>query len=167
MSTFGMIIPVVLGLALWQLLRLTVEFMRWLRDPTKVHELIRDNAVLRSQLKQAESKLDAARTTIYNAEHHWVFNAAEMMKPIVERIQALSGVASSEAHVYGSHSRPHLLWMLEQIQRGDFSATKACRWLGWVQSACVRHAITSLDEMKKLNYLAQEAQEAINGELQA
>lgn len=91
---------------------------------------------LRNELKVAQS----ARSTT----GHWVFDAAERHRPIVE------GLIGCEL------DRKHMIHMLDSIKKRTFSPTKACRWLGWIQGVLnEKHALT-LDMAKAINKRASE-----------
>lgn len=78
---------------------------------------------------------------------HWVFAASEQHRRAVERMH----------HQLGPCGSIHLLAMLNAIRDGDFSPTKACRWLGWVQGALCSEGVMSLDECKAINKAASDA----------
>lgn len=58
------------------------------------------------------------------------------------------GHLSSEA---GSLSYHHCVGMLNQMAKGEFSYGKMCRWLGWMQAACVASGAATLETMKDIN----------------
>lgn len=71
---------------------------------------------------------------------HWSIAAAEGLRPYIDMMlpsQATTGPS-------------HLLWMLCRMRDG-MSATKACRWLGWIQCAIVASGAATLEEMKAHN----------------
>lgn len=72
---------------------------------------------------------------------HWCFAAAEGLRPLVERM-VFGG---------GALGRTHLLSMLDRMQREEMSATKGCRWLGWIQAALVDAGPATLEMMKAHN----------------
>lgn len=41
--------------------------------------------------------------------------------------------------------------MLETMETSNFSYGKLCRWLGWIQAACVADRCATLEEMKEIN----------------
>lgn len=80
---------------------------------------------------------------------HWVYAAAEACRPSV------ANVDDDGAYCYGS--RKHLTEMLDKIRDGDFSPTKACRWLGWVQACLYLSGWMSLDQAKEINRAANNS----------
>lgn len=75
---------------------------------------------------------------------HWVYAAAEDCRDLVQMVPV------GESHVY----REHLIYMLDEIAKGEMSSTKACRWLGWVQAALYMHSIVPLEDLKRINRAA-------------
>jgi len=53
-------------------------------------------------------------------------------------------------------SMPHVIGMLESIEKGEIRGEKANRWLGWAQCAVVASGAGTLDEMKVINRSAME-----------
>lgn len=45
----------------------------------------------------------------------------------------------------------HCLDMLQRMQEPNFSYGKQCRWLGWMQAACVASTDCTLEQMKNIN----------------
>jgi hypothetical protein len=46
----------------------------------------------------------------------------------------------------------HLKWMADELAAKRVgSATKCCRWLGWLQAGMVFHGLSTLDEEKRRN----------------
>lgn len=71
---------------------------------------------------------------------HWVFTAAEGLRFYIDRMEENGDVTGPR----------HLLWMLGKIGEG-MSATKACRWIGWIQCAIVASGVATMKEMKEHN----------------
>ena len=83
---------------------------------------------------------------------HWVFAAAGLMRGFASRMPMGAG----HPHL----DRGHVFWMLDQIRDAGMSATKACRWLGWVQAAVCASRVATLDEIKDINRIASDAHPA-------
>ena len=81
------------------------------------------------------------------APRHWVFAAAEAHRPLLEKWATVR---------HDALCRDHARWMLDKIRDEGFSATKACRWLGWVQAALNLDGVP-LDELKRINKAASDA----------
>lgn len=54
-------------------------------------------------------------------------------------------------HLPNELSYAHCQDMLLTMSNSDFSYGKLCRWLGWMQAACVANGASDLDEMKLIN----------------
>jgi len=48
----------------------------------------------------------------------------------------------------------HILWMLDEVEKGQMSDGKAGRWLGWAQAVACIHGFLDLETCKKLNRLS-------------
>lgn len=84
---------------------------------------------------------------------HWVYDAAEACRPFIGRA-ALSQEVREDGSSLGCE---HLQQMLVKLRKREFSVTKACRWLGWIQAALVAHGVATLEEMKAINKSASDA----------
>lgn len=51
----------------------------------------------------------------------------------------------------GELSLEHCRQMLSTMMVTPFSYGKLCRWLGWMQAACVANGYATLEEMKQIN----------------
>lgn len=81
---------------------------------------------------------------------HWVFDATQKMRPYLDRM-----VGPRPGHVDIHPCRKqHLSEMIDKVTPGAMSATKACRWLGWIQASIVAAGAASLDTMKEINKAA-------------
>lgn len=89
---------------------------------------------------------------------HWVFSAARAHR---EYVRKMPGVPYASSAYTDPTMRPHLLEMLDKIEEGGLdggmTATKACRWLGWIQACLVVQGVMTLDEAKAINKQASEA----------
>lgn len=141
--------------------RLREQFFTSLRISPEEWHAICDLAIAAADM----TELDAVRRALEAAAkaqedfcndqrgEHWVFAAAEAHTPFLARL-ALEHEARDDASSLGWN---HLTWMVLQIRERKFSATKACRWLGWIQAALVSHGVATLDEMKAINKSASDA----------
>lgn len=77
---------------------------------------------------------------------HWVYSAAEACRPFLRKIPTGKG----------SCHREHISSMIREVARGEFTSTKACRWLGWIQAAIVFGGAATLADMKAINRAASE-----------
>lgn len=50
----------------------------------------------------------------------------------------------------------HMVWMREEMSRGDQSDAKANRWLGYIQGWLVAMGLATLDDCKKTNMSCAE-----------
>ena len=114
-------------------------------DPLDVYEkTIEIEKRWKQRAEQAEADLAKARE---DAGQHWVYAAVEACAPFIERV------------VDGSNevSRPHLRYMLGELRLRRMSATKACRWLGWIQAAIYADGSATLEQLKAINKAASDA----------
>lgn len=81
---------------------------------------------------------------------HWVTEAARMTRPAVLGMDAGSKACGPNS------TRGHLLYMLEGIEAGMMSPTKACRWLGWVQACLYCNGVLPLEDAKAINKAASD-----------
>lgn len=81
-------------------------------------------------------------------KRHWVYAAAEKHRRVVE------GLVGTD------RERAHLIYMLDSIGTGKMSATKSCRWLGWIQGVLNEKGALTLDEAKAINKEAKAINKA-------
>jgi hypothetical protein len=74
---------------------------------------------------------------------HWAFAAADALRPFVSQLMDVGSTSATD--------RGHLLWMIERMNPKSMSATKACRWLGWIQCALCDQGVMNLPAAKEHN----------------
>lgn len=76
-------------------------------------------------------------------EPHWAFAAAEALRPFAAELVDVGGSSATD--------RGHILWMIDRMNPKSMSATKACRWLGWIQCALCDQGVMNLPAAKEHN----------------
>lgn len=57
---------------------------------------------------------------------------------------------NAHPHPAGDGSR-HMVYMLQEVAKGDMSAGKANRWLGWAQCLAMIYGHLMLEQCKEIN----------------